>query len=158
MVHLNGHSTLWTPDKVQLLTELWLKGEVAAEIARQIGGVTRNAVIGKARRIGLPESPRSRKSASERKRQRIALTGEIRLPRRNSPRVPRVLSSNPESITIVSDGPISLLEAKDRHCRSVVGHNGTVAMFCGGQVVEGSSWCPAHLRLYYQPRVPRLRL
>lgn len=43
----------WTPERVEVLKALWIKGESCAEIAKAIGGVTRNAVIGKAQRLGL---------------------------------------------------------------------------------------------------------
>ena len=43
----------WTPEKVEKLKELWGKGNTASEIAQILGGVTRNAVIGKANRLGL---------------------------------------------------------------------------------------------------------
>ena len=41
----------WTPEKVEKLKELWGKGNTASEIAQILGGVTRNAVIGKAHRL-----------------------------------------------------------------------------------------------------------
>ena len=43
----------WTPEKVEKLKELWGKGSTASEIAQILGGVTRNAVIGKAHRLNL---------------------------------------------------------------------------------------------------------
>ena len=43
----------WTPEKVEKLKELWGKGSTANEIAQILGGVTRNAVIGKAHRLNL---------------------------------------------------------------------------------------------------------
>ena len=43
----------WTPEKVEKLKELWGKWNTASEIAQILGGVTRNAVIGKAHRLNL---------------------------------------------------------------------------------------------------------
>ena len=43
----------WTPEKVEKLKELWGKGNTASEIAQILGGLTRNAVIGKAHRLNL---------------------------------------------------------------------------------------------------------
>ena len=43
----------WTEEKVQKLKELWGKGNTASQIAEIIGGISRNAVIGKANRLGL---------------------------------------------------------------------------------------------------------
>lgn len=43
----------WTEDRVAILKKLWSEGKTAAEIAKELGGVTRNAVIGKAHRLKL---------------------------------------------------------------------------------------------------------
>ncbi len=43
----------WTPDRVEILTEMWMEGKSASLIAKELGGVTRNAVIGKVHRLGL---------------------------------------------------------------------------------------------------------
>jgi len=43
----------WTEDRVEVLTKLWAEGLSASQIAKQLGGVTRNAVIGKVHRLGL---------------------------------------------------------------------------------------------------------
>ena len=43
----------WTDERVELLKKLWLDGLSASQIAKQLGGVTRNAVIGKVHRLGL---------------------------------------------------------------------------------------------------------
>jgi len=47
----------WTDERVTMLRELWAKGLSASQIAVQLGGVTRNAVIGKAHRLGLESRP-----------------------------------------------------------------------------------------------------
>ncbi len=43
----------WTEDRVEILSKLWAEGLSASQIAKQLGGVTRNAVIGKVHRLGL---------------------------------------------------------------------------------------------------------
>ena len=43
----------WTEDRVGALKKLWLEGQSASQIAKELGGVTRNAVIGKVHRLGL---------------------------------------------------------------------------------------------------------
>lgn len=48
----------WTDERLATLTELWKAGRTASEIAQTLGGVSRNAVIGKAHRLGLPPTPR----------------------------------------------------------------------------------------------------
>lgn len=46
-------SLSWTDERVTALKKLWLDGLSASQIAKQLGGVTRNAVIGKVHRLGL---------------------------------------------------------------------------------------------------------
>ena len=45
--------TGWTPARVETLTSLWKEGLSAAQVAKSLGGVSRNAVIGKVHRLGL---------------------------------------------------------------------------------------------------------
>ena len=50
---LTEHNMSWTDERVELLKKLWMEGQSASQIAKQLGGVTRNAVIGKVHRLGL---------------------------------------------------------------------------------------------------------
>ena len=43
----------WTDERVEILTKMWGEGNSASQIAKELGGVTRNAVIGKVHRLGL---------------------------------------------------------------------------------------------------------
>jgi GcrA cell cycle regulator len=43
----------WTDERVELLKKMWAEGQSASQIAKELGGVTRNAVIGKVHRLGL---------------------------------------------------------------------------------------------------------
>ena len=54
----------WTPEKVEKLKELWGRGSTASEIAQILGGVTRNAVIGKAHRLNLSGKIQAKKGSS----------------------------------------------------------------------------------------------
>ena len=54
----------WTEEKVAKLKELWGKGNTASEIAKIIGGISRNAVIGKAHRLNLSAKIKTRTAAS----------------------------------------------------------------------------------------------
>ena len=47
----------WTDERIDRLKELWSKGMTASQIAEELGGVSRNAVIGKAHRLGLQSRP-----------------------------------------------------------------------------------------------------
>ena len=50
----------WTEEKVKTLKDLWGKGKTASQIAEIIGGVSRNAVIGKAHRLNLSAKIKTR--------------------------------------------------------------------------------------------------
>ena len=43
----------WTDERVEILKKMWGEGQSASQIAKELGGVTRNAVIGKVHRLGL---------------------------------------------------------------------------------------------------------
>lgn len=45
----------WSENRVATLSKLWLQGLSASQVAQQLGGVTRNAVIGKVHRLGLAD-------------------------------------------------------------------------------------------------------
>ncbi|MDB5719487.1 MAG: GcrA cell cycle regulator, partial [Alphaproteobacteria bacterium] len=47
----------WTDERIERLRELWTRGMTASHIADELGGVSRNAVIGKAHRLGLQSRP-----------------------------------------------------------------------------------------------------
>ncbi len=47
----------WTDERIEMLTKMWEGGSTASQIAEELGGVSRNAVIGKAHRLGLKARP-----------------------------------------------------------------------------------------------------
>jgi GcrA cell cycle regulator len=47
----------WTDERIETLTKMWEGGSTASQIADELGGVSRNAVIGKAHRLGLKARP-----------------------------------------------------------------------------------------------------
>ena len=53
----------WTDDRVEILKKLWVEGQSASQIAKELGGVTRNAVIGKVHRLGLSNRASSSSSS-----------------------------------------------------------------------------------------------
>ena len=57
----------WTKSKVDKLSNMWSKGIPAREIANKLGNVSRNAVIGKANRLGLSKKVKEQKNVKETK-------------------------------------------------------------------------------------------
>ncbi len=80
-------STEWDEPRMELLKRLWLSGETARTIAEKLGnGVTRNAVIGKAHRLGLTGKQGSLKAALKRRRAPASMTSNKQRQRRATPR------------------------------------------------------------------------
>ena len=69
----------WTEDKVNKLKELWGKGQTASQIAEIIGGVSRNAVIGKAHRLNLSSKIKAKANFQANKNNYKNESGQIRL-------------------------------------------------------------------------------
>ena len=69
----------WTEEKVNKLKELWGKGSTASQIAEIIGGVSRNAVIGKAHRLNLSSKIKTRSSIQTSKVQNKNENNQIKL-------------------------------------------------------------------------------
>ena len=71
----------WTDERVELLKKLWADGLSASQIAAELGGITRNAVIGKVHRLGLSGRAKSPSSASPRPRKARTSSHMMRVPR-----------------------------------------------------------------------------
>ncbi|GAA4721229.1 GcrA cell cycle regulator [Sphingomonas lutea] len=57
----------WTDERIERLKKMWADGATASQIADELGGVSRNAVIGKAHRLGLEQRPSPVKPGEEKK-------------------------------------------------------------------------------------------
>src|SRR5215510_11395864 len=71
----------WTDERVELLKKLWADGLSASQIAAELGGITRNAVIGKVHRLGLSGRAKSPSSAAPRPRKARAHSHILRVAR-----------------------------------------------------------------------------
>ena len=67
----------WNDERVAILKKMWLEGNSASEIAKELGNITRNAVIGKVHRLGLSnrDTNISKSGASPTKAKKIAKRG-----------------------------------------------------------------------------------
>src|SRR5262245_40202895 len=71
----------WTDERVERLKKLWSDGLSASQIAAELGGITRNAVIGKVHRLGLSGRAKSPSLAAPRPRKTRTHTHMLRVPR-----------------------------------------------------------------------------
>ena len=138
----------WTEDKVEKLKELWGKGNTASQIAEIIGGISRNAVIGKAHRLNL--------SAKIKKRSPINSNfNSADFNQKNSQKKSRKLKFR--SLLLDKDFEpsknLSLEELNENTCKYMEGHpNEKTSSFCGRKTVEKFSYCPLHLIVVFQPK------
>jgi GcrA cell cycle regulator len=97
----------WTDERVELLKKMWTEGQSASQIAKELGGVTRNAVIGKVHRLGLSNRVGGGGAAAPAPQAKPASEAETR-PAPKPPRKdePRVAPAEPEApIAFVEDEP-----------------------------------------------------
>lgn len=143
----------WTEARVANLRKLWADGLSASQIAMRLGGVSRNAVIGKVHREQLPGRKTRIQDKPKRRKPRIALTF-VRPERRPPPHPPLPYTVAP----IEAPPPLltPLLDLQPQQCRWPVGDPGEVSFaFCGRQA--DGSYCGAHARAAFQPPARRRR-
>ena len=138
----------WTLEKVNELKQLWGKGNTAAQIASIIGGVSRNAVIGKAYRLNLAAKSIKKKNnfnqVSQHQENAPQLERKTRKSRFNSLLLDK--SFEPEN-------PKSLEQLHDEICRWPIGHpNEPDFYFCGRKSMKDFSYCKLHVLYAFQPK------
>ena len=139
----------WNDEKVAKLKELWGKGNTASQIAEIIGGITRNAVIGKAHRLNLSAKIKTRSTASNQNSKSSNIEPKI-----NSIKGRR---SKFKSLLIEKDfepeNPKQLEELNEDLCKWPIGHpNEKSFYFCGRTSLKDFSYCKLHLLYAYQPK------
>ena len=154
----------WTEQKIQMLKDMWGNGYSASEIAKRLGGMTRNAVIGKAHRLKLSSRPspirRDDESSvgtvpgtltvkSTRKRVMLRPLPPVPMPTTVKSSTSREAFRSLESVKRVEG--IAVTKAGDRHCRWPVGDPRSPDFrFCGCTAHEGLPYCVDHARVAYQ--------
>jgi len=138
----------WTEEKVNKLKELWGKGKTASQIAEILGGVSRNAVIGKAHRLKLSQQVKAKSSNPTNKNYVKTHNPQIHLKGRRGKFKSLLLDKNFEP-----SKNLSLEELTEDTCKYMEGNpNEKDATFCGRKNVEKFSYCPYHLMVVFQPR------
>jgi GcrA cell cycle regulator len=130
----------WTNEKIELLKKLWDEGLTASRIAHEIGDMTRNAVIGKAHRLGL-----SGRMQSKSKNSSISIVRK----KKNSSYNKKII----EISTQVDEpmNPTLFLDIRDGMCRWPLGEPGDSDFkFCGRSTNE-KVYCKHHHKMAFQP-------
>lgn len=174
----------WTDERVEKLKRLWAEGLSASQIAAQLGGVSRNAVIGKVHRLNLPGRVKAggtatptrapkRPAAPVQRPATFAARPQSPAPVRNQPRPAdfsamqdevEASASEPRILETVSNAVVpmarrlTLTELTERTCKWPVGDPLKDDFhFCGAEACDGSPYCKYHARMAYQPVTERRR-
>jgi len=139
----------WNEEKVEKLKELWGKGSTASQIAEIIGGISRNAVIGKAHRLNLSSKIKTRNTSSS---QDFDNNSE-----ENNSKQKRGRKSRFQSLIIEKnfepENPKKLEELDESSCKWPIGHPEEESFyFCGRSSLKDFSYCKLHLLYAYQPK------
>ncbi len=169
----------WTDERVELLKKLWIDGLSASQIATELGGVTRNAVIGKVHRLSLSGRAKPATAPTARTRKPAVANSRVGVqPRGAAPARPLVAGNTalkpiaqtaPEprrTLRAEASGavvvPISLhatiLTLTEQTCKWPIGDPSTEEFhFCGQRSGSGIPYCEYHSRIAYQPVHDRRR-
>ena len=139
----------WTDEKVEKLKELWGSGSTASQIAEIIGGISRNAVIGKAHRLNLSAKIKTRTATSN---QNFENSLEVK-----NNQLKKGRKSKFKSLIIEKDfepeKPKQLEELDENSCKWPIGHPDEKSFyFCGRSSLKDFSYCKLHLLYAYQPK------
>ena len=138
----------WDSKKIEILKSEWGKGKTALQIAELIGGVSRNAVIGKAHRLNLSIKIKKKNVSYNYPGNNEITDKKISNNTRKNRFKSLVLDKNFEEAK-----NISLEELNENTCKYMEGHpNEKSSSFCGRKTVEKFSYCPLHLMIVYQPK------
>jgi GcrA cell cycle regulator len=167
----------WTDERVEMLKKLWTDGLSASQIAGELGGVTRNAVIGKVHRLGLVgrakspaiSQPRPRKVAPPRPQ---AATQAHRPAPQPISRGATALAMQPleEAMVVMEQAPmqdvvvpmsrrVQIMELREAMCKWPIGDPMMADfVFCGADCNFGTPYCTFHSTIAYQPPSERRRI
>ena len=139
----------WTDEKVSKLKDLWGKGQTASQIAEIIGGVSRNAVIGKAHRLNLSAKIKTRTKISQTNIESLTTNNNnFKKTSRKQKFRSLLLDNNFEPAK-----NLQLEDLNENTCKYMEGHpDEKDSSFCGRKTIEKFSYCPLHLMIVFQPK------
>jgi len=142
----------WTEEKIDKLKKLWGQGNTASQIAEIIGGVSRNAVIGKAHRLNLSAKIKTRTATSNKDFDSSMEGKAIKSNRgRKSKFKSLIIEKNFEP-----ENPKQLEELDENSCKWPIGHPDEKSFyFCGRNSLKDFSYCKLHLLYAYQPKAKK---
>ena len=164
----------WTDERVELLRRLWEEGLSASQIATQLSGVTRNAVIGKVHRLGLSGRVKPGDAANAGRKKMASREAEAEMPLEDALIAPEVIPivshrpapTFPESAPRADIGPsliatstrVTIMDLRESMCRWPMGDPTSADFhYCGDRSITGLPYCTHHAQIAYQPAAERKR-
>ena len=139
----------WTNERVSKLKELWGKGNTASQIAEIIGGISRNAVIGKAHRLNLSAKIKTRSTSASNKNLEANDQKNVIKKRGRRNKFRSLIIEN----YFEPENPKQLEELDESVCKWPIGHpNESSFYFCGRKSLKDFSYCKLHLLYAFQPK------
>ncbi len=139
----------WSDEKVAKLKELWGSGKTASQIAEIIGGVSRNAVIGKSFRLNLSAKIKTRKATSNQNFESTIENKKIGSQRNRKNKFKSLIIDK----NFEPENPKQLEELDESVCKWPIGHPDEKNFyFCGRTSLKDFSYCKLHLLYAYQPK------
>lgn len=157
----------WTEDRVEVLKKLWAEGHSASQIAKELGGVTRNAVIGKVHRLGLsgratPSRPVKRPPRLARPKPRLQPDGSVTLPKTISDADEKAVKTAETAARValapqpLSDGEAAtILTLSGSMCKWPIGDPADPNFAFCGRKASGGPYCAEHAKVAFQPSKKR---
>ena len=151
----------WTDARIDLLRTSWEQGMTASQIAEILGeGVSRNAVIGKAHRLGLQARPSPVKGGDAMIAEVVteSVAAPVAVPPPPAPVVARapLPIRKPKPASAAKPARTSLLDLSEKVCKWPIGHPGEPDFhFCGKPSATGFPYCMEHCAVAYQAQQPR---
>jgi GcrA cell cycle regulator len=163
----------WTEERIQLLAKLWSEGLSASQIAAELGGgASRNAVLGKAHRLGLvrheteaPSTARSPRMSRPTTPPTVAdppkpqAPAPAPLPVEQQPVSQPARTSPAQAVLLPRSAGVTIMELREAMCRFPLGDPTTPEFrFCGAQASTGLPYCAHHAQIAYVPAAERKRV
>lgn len=157
----------WTQERINLLVKLWIGGKSASLIAKELGDITRNAVIGKVHRLGISNRDTILKNGISKEKilKKDVISKKICRPVKNiiehkkitirNPVLParpsRLKASASHQIPLSENYIIaSILDLNEKTCKWPIGHPDEVGFhFCGCTSVQSGPYCTYHMAVAY---------
>jgi GcrA cell cycle regulator len=168
---------MWTDERVELLTKLWAEGLSASQIAAQLGGVSRNAVIGKVHRLHLSSRGRATSTGSRSKKTASNGGGKSSPKPVSSARIvtatigatalqaqfdaepaPRQHPRPSTNVVVPISRRLQLIQLSEKTCKWPNGDPLAEDFnFCGNDVGDSGPYCAFHASVAFQPAAERRR-